>query len=227
MAYDNKPSYFAVIPAKVRYDEDLPSGAKLLYGEISALCNERGYCWAENRYFANLYKVRPETISVWLGKLSNAGHINMTYVPVRHIYIAESLNHKKSNINEHKDILRLHTAFTGTEKGLTDWLKKIYTEALGVLDYNEWTTYCEMNATDDFRQWDARKFFLMGKYKRFEDKVIAKKKKIAKRKADDLKAKKERIAHQEAIQRGDFAMPDEVREQIKKTFPRYKLANEK
>ena len=98
MTREINPSYFAVIPAKVRYHENIPSGSKLLYGEISALCNERGYCWAENRYFAELYKVRPETISVWLSKLSEAGFITMTYTPMRQIYIAEALKVEKTKV---------------------------------------------------------------------------------------------------------------------------------
>ena len=68
-------SYYAIIPASVRYDKTLPSGAKLLYGEISALCNEKGYCWATNSYFAELYQITPRSVSDYITKLEEAGHI--------------------------------------------------------------------------------------------------------------------------------------------------------
>lgn len=70
-----KKGYYAVIPATVRYDKRIPANAKLLYGEITALCNQSGLCWAKNTYFANLYEVNNRTIQGWINSLLNAGYI--------------------------------------------------------------------------------------------------------------------------------------------------------
>jgi len=72
---DSKPGYFAVIPANVRYCKQLPPCARLLYGEITALANKYGYCWAKNEYFADLYEVDVSTIVRWLDALKNLGFI--------------------------------------------------------------------------------------------------------------------------------------------------------
>jgi len=67
--------YYAIIPADVRYDARLSPNAKLLYGEITALCNEKGYCWAMNQYFAELYSVKKGAVSKWVGSLRDCGYI--------------------------------------------------------------------------------------------------------------------------------------------------------
>ncbi|MGA1047133.1 MAG: helix-turn-helix domain-containing protein [Minisyncoccia bacterium] len=59
---EEQPNYYAIIPANVRY-ADIPAQAKLLYGEITALCNQKGYCWASNQYFADLYNLHKVSIS--------------------------------------------------------------------------------------------------------------------------------------------------------------------
>lgn len=71
----DSPSYYAIIPASVRYDERLQPLARMLYGEITALANKEGYCFASNSYFAKLYKVEPNTISTWISRLETCGHI--------------------------------------------------------------------------------------------------------------------------------------------------------
>lgn len=72
---EEKPNYYAIIPANIRYDADLTANAKLLYGEITALCNEKGYCWATNEYFANLYGVSKTSISKWISSLIQKEYI--------------------------------------------------------------------------------------------------------------------------------------------------------
>lgn len=64
------PGYYAIIPATVRYSDLIPN-AKLLYGEITALCNKEGYCYASNSYFADLYGVDIKQVSRWIGNLSD------------------------------------------------------------------------------------------------------------------------------------------------------------
>jgi hypothetical protein len=73
----NQPNYYAIIPADVRYDMKLKPNAKLLYGEITALCGAQGFCWAKNDYFSALYEVKNETISRWIGQLKNRGFIDV------------------------------------------------------------------------------------------------------------------------------------------------------
>ncbi len=70
-----KPNYYAIIPADVRYDTELSANEKLLYGEISALCNKLGYCYAQNTYFAELYSVGKRSIQRWIENLVNRGYI--------------------------------------------------------------------------------------------------------------------------------------------------------
>jgi hypothetical protein len=74
---ENKPNYYAVIPANVRYDKELKDKAKLLYGEIVALSNKEGYCWATNNYFAELYGVSKMTISRLIQELAKRKYIDI------------------------------------------------------------------------------------------------------------------------------------------------------
>lgn len=92
-----KPGYFAVLPANVRYDTTLRPAAKLLYAEISALCNKYGYCTASNTYFSKLYGTTTRTIEQQIKQLKDSSYIwvevsrdeNNTVLE-RRIYITDS-----------------------------------------------------------------------------------------------------------------------------------------
>ena len=77
---EDSPSFYAIIPANVRYDKNLKANEKLLYGEITALCNLKGYCWSKNLYFANLYSVSKNTISIWINDLKKYDYIDVDMI---------------------------------------------------------------------------------------------------------------------------------------------------
>ena len=80
MNKNQSPNYYAIIPASVRYDNLLSANAKLLYGEITSLCNKEGYCWATNGYFAELYNVSNKSISLWIKQLIDNKYLKSTII---------------------------------------------------------------------------------------------------------------------------------------------------
>ena len=72
-----KPNYYAIIPAEVRYNNKLTANSKLLFGEITALTNKTGVCWANNKYFAELYNVDKKTVSRWIHQLQEEGYLDI------------------------------------------------------------------------------------------------------------------------------------------------------
>lgn len=107
-----QPNFYANIPAFVRYDEDLKPNAKLLYGEITALTSMKGYCWATNSYFAELYKVDPNTVSRWISQL------------VKKEYIVLELIHKENSKEIKERRLYLSNAHFMKKEEETVYIKK-------------------------------------------------------------------------------------------------------
>ena len=95
-----KKSYYAIIPAFVRYDQNLTANAKLLYGEITALCNDKGFCFARNKYFADLYGVSNVSISKWINQLKDYGYIKIKMIYKQDSKEIESREMYITNFNE-------------------------------------------------------------------------------------------------------------------------------
>lgn len=76
----DRPNYYAILPASVRYDQRLRPNAKLLYAEITSLCNANGCCTAQNDYFSELYGVSKKTITELVGQLSASGYIKVEVI---------------------------------------------------------------------------------------------------------------------------------------------------
>lgn len=143
MTLGDKRSYYAIIPASVRYDSRLCANSKLLYGEITALCNEKGYCWASNKYFADLYSVSKTSISKWISSLEKTGYITIKYkykentneIESRYIYI--------TNINTGDNIIPPNnTEQKNKKEKYTDEIKEI-------IDYLNTKTGCKYRYTTE------------------------------------------------------------------------------
>ena len=103
MGDKEQPNYYAIIPATVRYDNNLKSAEKLLYGEITALANKNGYCYAKNKYFADLYNVTAVSVSRWISHLQELGYIETEIIRnknkeivSRNIYIVDIPYYQKN-----------------------------------------------------------------------------------------------------------------------------------
>ena len=140
---DEKPNYYAVIPASVRYNENINSSQKIFYSEITALTQKTGECWASNNYFANLYKVSPGSISNWVKKLEKEGLISVEYIKngkeiekriiklggIQNIeYVVNKLNRGSQNIEEgySKFCKENNTSINNTSINKKKYIKKSF-----------------------------------------------------------------------------------------------------
>ena len=75
MAERKFPGYQAVLPPMVRYDEALSDKAKLIFCEVMAMTDTRGYCWATNRYLAELMRVHKNSVPRLVKELADRGYV--------------------------------------------------------------------------------------------------------------------------------------------------------
>lgn len=125
-----KPAYYAILTASIRYDNKLKANEKLMYAEITALANKEGYCHASNRYFSELYNVTLQTVSTWISHLEKLGYIETQIVRKdnqivsRKIYLCKLAEKKnappiKKNLNTYKE-----NPEEGIKKNLNTPIKK-------------------------------------------------------------------------------------------------------
>ena len=135
MTKGEQPNYYAIIPAIVRYDTNLKSTEKLLYGEITALANKNGFCYAKNKYFADLYNVTTVSVSRWISHLQELGYIEIEIIRnenkeilKRNIYITDISYVQKNTYPMYKKIHtpmyeKIHTLYTKKYRGINKNVK--------------------------------------------------------------------------------------------------------
>lgn len=128
-----KPTYFGIIPANVRYDRNLCMGEKVMYSEFTALSNKAGYCWATNQYFATLYGVDSRTISRWINNLKNLGYIK---VEIEYKDSSKEVKSRKIWIVDSSGIINVPTINNGpTETNQSVKEEKYTDEIKEIIDY--------------------------------------------------------------------------------------------
>lgn len=107
------PAYYAVLPAKVRYDAELRPNAKLLYAEITALANDKGYCFASNAHLAELFGISLRTAQQLIAQLEERHYVSTAVlrdesqkVLERRIYVdapkIDATHHEKNFVTPRK-----------------------------------------------------------------------------------------------------------------------------
>ena len=119
-----EPAFDAIIPAPVRYCDELRANAKLLYGEIRALSGPYGYCWATNSYFAELYGMNERSIARLIAQLEKLKFISIAitrddlgHVNGRKIYIGCGFPQAENDTLSH---MTKKSAYMTKKSGLTD-----------------------------------------------------------------------------------------------------------
>lgn len=107
-----KPNYYGILPANVRYDKELKPMEKILFTEISSLTSKEGYCYAKNSYFAELYDVHKNTVGNWINNLVKRDYLKSVIIyekgtkniQERRLYITTPTNEKTdTSINKKID----------------------------------------------------------------------------------------------------------------------------
>lgn len=68
------------IPWTIVLDKDICSTAKVLYGILYVLSLQKGYCYANNKYLANMLNVGTRTITRLLHTLASTNYIKLEYI---------------------------------------------------------------------------------------------------------------------------------------------------
>lgn len=114
MEKDNEEFISSLITLSILGDNRLTFLERLLLIHIISLCKKKGYCWATNKYFANIYDVTPVTISKSISNLATFNYIKTEY--------------DNKNTNNSKRIIKLSEVLNTKIKSIKDNFNTGYKE---------------------------------------------------------------------------------------------------
>ena len=104
-------NFYAILPAKVRYSNELSEFEKILYCEITALASKTGECFASNKYFSDCFNKTPQHISKCINNLKKLGFIQVSFT------------YKTNSKEVDKRIITFDGDFTGLVKKVNTYAK--------------------------------------------------------------------------------------------------------
>ena len=125
------------IPAKILLNKDLSDKEKIILSMILYLSEEKGSCFASNKYIANIVNVTPERVSKSISSLKDKGYISVKLkyktdskeIEERQIYQRERDIILEDNENLHNEVEQIKKEYKEKEFNI-EWKYKSKIEDL-------------------------------------------------------------------------------------------------
>lgn len=125
------------IPAKILLNKDLSDKEKIILSMILYLSEEKGSCFASNKYIANIVNVTPERVSKIISSLKDKGYISVKLkyktdskeIEERQIYQRERDIILEDNENLHNEVEQIKKEYKEKEFNI-EWKYKSKIEDL-------------------------------------------------------------------------------------------------
>ena len=153
------------IPAKILLNKDLSDKEKIILSMILYLSEEKGSCFASNKYIANIVNVTPERVSKIISSLKDKGYVSVKLkyktdskeIEQRQIIpMVENINRYSQKLQEGID----NNNYSDSEKQpypIEESNKEIINNIKNKNNYNK-ESHIKKNNKANFEQWDYSNF---------------------------------------------------------------------
>ncbi len=77
---ENVPFRYIILPEFIIRDNEIPEGAKILFGEIAALSLREGYCYCTNGYISKIFSGSKRNASRWIRSLRERLYVTVELI---------------------------------------------------------------------------------------------------------------------------------------------------
>lgn len=173
------PKFYTIIPAEVRYNQELSPSAKLLYGDICLLSSKYGFCDASNEYLGFLYNVDDKTSSLWVNQLVKVGYLRVSILKNYKRKLYPQISHLKNKVGGSQEI---QTGVSGnpeaTPSGKPDNNNTSINTNINIIQEKEFNLEEEVKKLIEYQSGTSRWLSIIGLYIRVKGLDLTSKKQI-------------------------------------------------